>query len=236
MFHGLRYGLRRIGKSPGFSLVSACILALGIGANSILFTFINAYILRPLPFANPERNVEIRARDSANRARAFWSYPEFRRLATEDGPLDAAYGYAHFEAPYREAGLTLKGVAVTGNLFTLMRARPALGRFFGPEEDSVPGRDAALVISESAWRRLFKADPSVVGRSIVINQRPFTIVGVAEAGFTGLDPIMPDCWAPLAMYERLNPESGRIEDPERLWIIAAGLLKPGVSLPHAARP
>src|SRR5512142_970186 len=128
IFHELRYGLRRVGKSPGFSLVCAAILTLGIGANSVLFTFVNAYILLPLPFANPERNVEIRARDSANRARAFWSYPEFLRLAKEDGVLEAAYGYSHFEVPHREAGITLKGVAVSGNLFGLLRARPALGR------------------------------------------------------------------------------------------------------------
>jgi len=230
-----RYALRMLLNNPGSTLVSVVILALAMGANTLLFTFFSAYLLKPLPMKDPQRNVELTAKQARGRQLDLWSYPDFSQFRAQNQAFEEMYAWSPVELPVREPSpRKLKGFLVSGNLFRIFNARMILGRAFGPEEDKVPGRDAVVVLSHNAWRSIFNADPGIAGKTMRIRQTVFTIIGVTDPAFTGADPITtPDLWAPVVMRDQLVPDGGRLADPEYTCLKVAGLLKPGRSLAQA---
>jgi putative ABC transport system permease protein len=182
LWQDLRYGARRLAQQPGFTLVAVLTLALGIGANTAIFSVVNAVLLQPLPFQEPGRLARI-WRASAEDERGACSYPDFADLRARQTVFErmAAWRGGDYALTGKGEPVTLRGVVVTADLFPLLGAAPQLGRNFTTAEDQAGNR--AAILSHSLWRQRFNADPNVLGQSISINSRSYDVVGVMPAGF-----------------------------------------------------
>jgi macrolide transport system ATP-binding/permease protein len=231
LYSDLRYGLRGLISSPGFSLASTLIMATAIGANTLLFTFFNAYLLKPLPVKDPQRNVEITAMQASGRRVDSWSYTDFSQFRAQNQAFAETYAWTSLDFSVREPSpRKVKAILVSSNLLRIFNARMILGRSFAAEEGEVPGRDAVAVLSHNAWQRIFSADPQIAGKAIRIRKTAFTIIGVTDPEFTGTDPVFtPDMWVPVAMRDHLVQDGSRLDDPGNSCLRVAGLLKPGLS-------
>src|SRR5262245_43193748 len=192
IWQDLRYGARMLAKTPGFTLLAAITLALGIGANTAIFSGINAVLFRPLPATRePERlcKVTIKGRDMA--------YAEYEDFQARSRLLEGLAAYCSFrEADWRFDGQyqRLVGEVVSGNYFQVLGGAAAMGRVLTPE-DEAGGAENAVVVSDRAWRNHFAADAGIVGKQVLINDRGFTVVGVTAPAFKGVEhPFTPDWW------------------------------------------
>jgi predicted permease len=225
----LRYGLRGLTKQPGFTAVAVLSIALGIGVNTTIFSFVNAALFRPLPFAEPDRLARVWDGNAA-------SYPDY--LAYRDGAA-AFSGLAAYAQ--RPMSLTVNGESnrvwsefVSGNYFDVLKANAVLGRTFLAEEDRVGATNPAVVISNSLWRGSFNSDTSVVGKTISLNQRPYAVIGVMPDKFVGATVISPpDIWVPLSMEPVANPGSRTLTSPDDGWLMMLGRLRPDAKLATA---
>lgn len=204
-FHDLRYGCRLLLKNPGTAMVAVLLLAVGIGANAAVFSFINALFLKPLPFPNSNRLVHIYGQGPHGHYWSGVSYPEYERLRSQMKSVSDMAAEAHIAQLHLvgEQGIReIRGSFVTANYFSLIGVQPASGRFFLPEEDAVPGRNPVAVISYRLWQDYFLADTATVGREFTINNVPLKIIGIAPAGFSGDEPgLASDVWIPMAMRQ-----------------------------------
>src|SRR5262245_50829749 len=217
------YALRRLRQSPGFSLVAVATLALGIGANSAIFSVVNAVLLKPLPFEEPERLVRVSQTWKGGTADVY-SPANF---------LDTQQAARSFEAlaAYDGGGVTLtdggaparvEGASVSASFFDVMRARPVLGRGFLSEENE-PGKHRVAVLGNRLWLARFGGDPSIVGRAIQVDRESYLVVGVAPAGFAY--PQGTEIWTPLPYDEQFRFKS------RGAWYLGAiGRLKPRVTV------
>jgi predicted permease len=210
LLQDLRYGLRTLTRTPGFTLIAVTVLALGIGVNATVFSLANAFFLRPLPVNDPDGVVRVYANRFSNVRRSL--YHELRdRNSTLDGL--AAFQLRSYALTAGRESEHAFGELVTGNYFPLLGLAPARGRLLGPSDDR-SGAPGAVVLSHAFWIRRFGASPDAVGRVISLNDVPFTIVGIAPEGFTGvLAPLAGDLWVPLAADAQLRPS---LEPGERL--------------------
>ncbi|MGE5413286.1 MAG: ABC transporter permease, partial [Syntrophomonadaceae bacterium] len=195
----LRYAVRMLAKSPGFAAVALGTLALGIGANAAIFSVVDAVLLRPLPYGSPERLVAVyqtlpRQGVSSNGA-SYLNYLEFARARSFEG-LGAVRMHDFTLTGQGEPALVVGGT-VTANLIPLLRARPLLGRGLGPSDEGAAASPVA-VLGEKLWRERFGADPAAVGKTVRLDERPFTIAGVMPASFKTPPDVPPaDLWTPL---------------------------------------
>ncbi len=227
LFQDLRFGLRMLRKNPGFSLIAVLTLALGIGANTAIFSVVNAVLLRPLPFADAERLVMIwETHPEVPRAGA--SIPDFQDWRAQAHSFDEMAVHAD---SFRNAVLTVQGEAtfvqgslISQNLFPLLGLKPVLGRNFLPEEEQ-PASNRFVILSHALWRQRFGGDASIVGKSIQLNGGSFTVVGVMGEQY----PLEMDVWLPLT---QLPPDDLTHREHHRLSVI--GRLKPGVTLDQAS--
>jgi predicted permease len=227
----LRYGLRMLAKSPGFAAVAVLTLALGIGANTALFSVVNGVLLNPFPYPQPDRLVALYSRTPES---LWWSipYPNFLDWVRENHSFSALAGY-------RADGFDLTGVGeperlpaemVSGSFFSLLGVRPAIGRTFLPEEDQVGAAPVAL-ISDGLWKRKFGAAPDAVGRTLTLNGVPYTIVGVLPADFrySGNNFQLSDVYVPIGQWNHPAFRDRRTG----MGMDAVGRLKPGVTFEQA---
>jgi predicted permease len=256
LLQDLRYGLRMLAKNPGFTAAAVLTLALGIGANTAIFSAIDAVMLQTLPVKNPERLVILKwiapsVENLPYNGYSGWtgcphaegrpngcsfSYPMFEQLQTLPNVFSGAFG---FVGPMRltlaangQAGLSW-GELVTGQFFLTLGVKPILGRVLTPQDDT-PGAPPVAVISYGYWERRFAKDPSVAGKGITVNAHPFTIVGVAPPEFFGLQMGWPrDFWIPLARQRELHLGYDTFTNPRTWWIEIAARLKPGVTREQA---
>jgi predicted permease len=242
LWQDLRFALRMMAKHPGVTAVAVLSLALGIGANSTIFTVINAVFLNPLPVHQTSELVAVYTTDS-NAPGGFGgllqtSYPNFKDFRAQNTVFTdmAAYTFP------LQVSLSTGGEArqafvelTTGNYFDVLGVRAARGRTFLPEEDSTPGGHPVLVLGHGLWQRQFGGD-EVVGRVINLNGHPYTVIGVAPEGFKGVNSLFsPDLWVPFMMYADVLPEQFRdwFEERRALLCSIAARLKPGVTLAQA---
>ena len=235
-FQDMRYGLRLLWKSPGFTIVAVLSLALGIGANTAIFDIVNAVLLRSLPFPHPERLVKIVALNRGPAARDIgFSVPELDDLRSRAGIFDQVSGivsggtdFTGSEHPQR-----LEILAVSSNYFSLLGVSAHLGRVFGPGDEQ-PGFSEAVVISDSLWARGFGRDPGILGRKVLLeNDPPYTIVGVLPPGFRHPgSTVMTDVEIFATAGFRTDPFPKPVRSA-RVVPGAIGLLKPGVSREQA---
>src|SRR6185503_7039581 len=172
---------------PGFTLVAVLSLTLGIGANSAVFSLVNAILLRRAPILEPERIVEIYQRQT-DFPYAPFSYPDYVDLRRATANTFSHVSTSQFAVAARDAGdhvESLMGELVNGDYFPLMGLRARVGRLLGPEDDVTPGAHPVVVLSHDYWRREFAGDPAAVGRTMRLSGHQFTIVGVAPESYTG---------------------------------------------------
>ncbi|MGE5326933.1 MAG: ABC transporter permease, partial [Deltaproteobacteria bacterium] len=239
----LRYAFRRLRQSPGYAAVCVITLALGIGANTAIFTLVNAVMLRSLPVANPK---ELYRLGNVNNCcvigglQGSWTiysyalYKQFRDHTPEFSEV-AGFQGGLSELSVRRGGTNspaepFPGEFVSGNYFATFGVGTAVGRTITPEDDK-PGAPPVAVISYRAWQQHFGMDPSVIGASFTINTVPYTVVGVAPAGFFGdqLRPNPPDFWLPLATEPVLSGDNALLNHDDLHWLYAIGRLKPGAN-------
>jgi predicted permease len=247
MMQDLRFGFRMLLKHRGFTLVAVITLALGIGANTAVFTLINALLLRPLPVVNPQELVVINAinRRDVQGGNAYYprlSFPMYRDLRARQGALTDIFA----SGARRPVRLTIPSGAetveldnvqtslVTANYWTVLGVEAALGRFFSEDEDRNPNNSetagSLVVLSYSFWERQFGGDPGVLGRTVIVNRSPCRVVGVAARGFSGeMVGSEPDLWVPLISFSPADV----FESRNRVFTHEMGRLRPGVSLSQA---
>ena len=229
----LRYAARMLRKSPVFTVVAALVIALGSGAVTTIFSAMNGILLRPLPAAaDPDRLVAIE-RVSANEddGRIQASYPYYRELRERARTLDgvAAWSKASLAISSRGEGSAVEGNIVSGNYFSVLGVRPALGRFFVPEEDRTPMTHPVVVVSHAFWQTRLGGDSAAVGGELLVNGRPYTLVGVAPAEFRGVfTPLVIDAWVPLMMQPHLRPNRA-VADGSLSWLYTFGRLRDGAT-------
>jgi putative ABC transport system permease protein len=240
LWQDLSYGARMLAKRPGFSAIAVLTLALGIGANTAIFSVVNAVLLEPLPFADPEALIAVGQTDSQNRARlqqfSFRNFADVRDQSQWFERLAAYYNTNLTLTGEREA-VRLRGTVVTADLFPLLRVSPALGRTFLPEEDAAGGGPAGrpAILSWDCWQQQFGGDANVVGRAVDFNNTRFTIVGVMPAGFSFPIQSQPtEVWVSTAVdNERpLNEGSIMVARGYLGWRVI-GRLKPRVTREQA---
>ena len=234
----LRYGLRTMRKRPGFTAVAVLTMAVGIAANTTVFSWINAVLLNPFPGAGePDRLVALETLAPSGE-HLTTSYPDYRdlrdRASLLDGiavaqprPLNMGEG-VHAERVWAEM--------VSGNFFDVLRVKPALGRFFaGQERDDSPGGHLVAVISYGLWNNKFHSDPGFVGRTVRLNRYPFTIIGVAPSEFHGSMAGMSfELWVPAMMYGELTGAgSWYLQDRKTRMFLSLARLKPAVTVRQA---
>ena len=222
----MKFAFRQLLKTPGFTAVAVLTLALGIGANTAIFTLINSVLLRSLPVRNAGELVQIVSRSESGRPDYDFSFPFYERLRDDGRSLSGLFAAGGVGLKDRLA-VSSEGIAanefvraqpVSGNFFAVLGVSAMLGRTLTPDDDAPGDPQAAVVISHNFWQRRFGGDPSVVGRAVRFYDLPFTIVGVTPPGFFGFQPgENPDLWWPLHMAPRTHP------DPAGSW------LKPGIS-------
>jgi putative ABC transport system permease protein len=235
LLRDLRLAARGLLRSPGFTAVVVLSLGLGIGANTAIFTLIDALVLRTLPVADPAR-LSLLARTRGGDAAPAFSYQEYAGLR-DDGRLFsalAAYAPVRLAVSVDGAGEpTVTGQLVSGSYFAVLGVPALAGRTLGPDDDRIPGGHSVAVIGAGYWQRRFGADPGVVGRTITIAGRPFTVVGVAARGFSGLEVgARVDVFVPLMMQPTVMPASENLLGDPRLyltWLRVLGRLRPGVT-------
>ncbi|HEX5759368.1 MAG TPA: ABC transporter permease, partial [Thermoanaerobaculia bacterium] len=239
LLQDLRFGVRMLRQRPLLSAAAVLSLALGIGANATIFSVVNALLFRPMGVREPERLVSLYTRDERNPGFAPLSHlnwKDYREQATTFSAL-AGYDWTGMSVASGEGEAELLfGQMVSGNYFPTLGVEPALGRTFTPEEDAAPGAHPVAVVSHAFWRERLAADPDVVGRRLLVNGHPFTVVGVAPASFTGTDVgVQPELWVPMAMNRVLRPnESANWYDERRgLFVNAVGRLAPGATIERA---
>ena len=238
-WHDVRYGFRLLAASPGFTSIAVLSLAIGIGANCAIFSFADALLLRPLPVARPGEvftvgsNSSVEAFGISSLVSSYRDYVDIRdRAKSLDGLVAFRYVTVGVATDPNAAPRLRMGVMASSNLFAVMGVEPTIGRSFRPEEDHVPGRDAVVVLGRTMWEQEFGSDQGVLGRSMRINGEPFTIIGVAPPGFTGLDQfVRSDFFVPVMMSSRLinDPKAASLEARDARTLTLKGRLKAGVS-------
>jgi predicted permease len=240
----LRYGARLLLKSPGFTLVAALSLALGIGANTTIFTLINAVLLHPLPVEDPSQLVSVWTSDERNAGNGAFGFLQTSALNYRDyrDKNEVFSGLAaHQGIPLSISGGTgdpqqVFGEIVTGNFFDVLGAKPIIGRGFRPEEDRTPGAALVTVLGYGEWQKRFGGDPGLVGRTITLNGQAFTVIGIMPKEFKGTNAIgAPALWVPYMTYPQTTSGFFResIDSRRALVFNMTGRLKSGVTLKQA---
>jgi putative ABC transport system permease protein len=225
MRHDLRDALRTILRSPAYSLVVIAVLGIGIGATSAIFSFVDGVLLRPLPYANPERIVRIMERPPGGRRNSI-STANFLDWQRSGGVFEVMAASSGSAATLSGAGepRQIRAARVSAGFFDVFGAKAALGRTFAKDEDQL-GKDQVALITHRLWQSTFGADPSIVGRVIVLNRQPITIIGVMPAG-SSFDRGWHDLFRPLAF----GPDE---QSRNYHWLLAFGRLRPGATIEQA---
>jgi putative ABC transport system permease protein len=237
LLQDVRYGMRMLRKSPGFSAVAVLTLALGIGANTAVFSIVDSLLLRPLPVNQPGQLVVLAFQHKTGALQNQMSYPNLQDVQSQSSDVfSSVIAY--------EVGLDSVGVNgsakriltnyVTGNYFATLGLKPYLGRFILPSEGATPDADPVLVLSYTYWKSQFGGDPSVINQRISINAHPFTIVGVAPPGFHGLHTMLDtQGYIPYGMLSVAGYDPGFMDNRARTSAFAMARLQPGVPLKQA---
>jgi predicted permease len=239
MLQDIRYAIRSAFRNPGLTLVIVISLALGIGANTTIFTLINAVFLRSVPVRDPARLAQVftvMPKSDGYQTMSLANYRDFRDNVPEFSGL-MAFQFIGANLVGGTEPVAIGGQLVTGNYFQVLGVDAALGRTIAPEDDTTLGASPVLVLSAALWKRAFASDPDIVGKDVILNGFKFTVIGVLPPEFKGLQTLgSVDFWAPLAMHEQLvTGETARTFYTARnaLTFSVVGRLQPGVTLAQA---
>jgi predicted permease len=239
MTHDFRYAIRTLLNTPAFTLVVVLTLALGIGANTAIFSIADQLMLRLLPVDRPEQLVTFEnpgAFAGRSEGNNTFSYPMYRDFRDRNDAFAGVIGSYLTSLTVTIGGQAARvnGQLVTGNYFDVLGVRAAIGRTLTPDDDRVPGGHPVAMISDGFWERRFARDPSVLNRSIVVNGHPMTIVGVTPRGFYGIViGESPDVIVPVMMKAQMTPTWDHLEERRSRWLTLMARLKPGVTIAQA---
>ncbi len=249
-FRDIRYARRVLQKSPGFTAIAVLTLALAIGANTAIFSLINAVMLRLLPVEHPERLVlltdpaesgaDVDTTEGGVRSRL--SYPEFEQLRAHNGVFSGMFAAQNEVSDldvFPDGSRTARPMRahtqlVSGEFFRVLGIQPIMGRVFTPEEDKAPGASPVAVVSYEFWQRALGGEASIVGSTVRVGQAVFRVLGVAPPGFRGiLIGSNTDFWLPITMQEQVLPGRNYLKPRDTLWLQVMGRLAPGMTLQTA---
>src|SRR3984893_6929230 len=243
MLHDIRYGLRQLWKHPAFTILAVLTLALGIGANTAIFSEVHAVLLKPLPFPAPDQLIAVGMTDTRQKGTQTelnsLSYPDFFDFRDQNRTLSssAIYRDRSFALTSDEGATSLRGVKVSAEFFDALGIKPTLGHAFMRDDEQAGGGPGGfkVIISQDFWRKHFGSDPNVLGKTIMLDRRPHTVIGVMPAGFQS--PIQND---PIDFYvsiaeDAANPDGSKPQTQNRgsHSLEALARLKPGVTIAQA---
>src|SRR5262245_48054985 len=242
LWQDLRYGARMLLKRPGGAAIVVLSMALGIGANATIFSLVNELLLRPPAVERREELLELwnhnLRKGSSFDSYSGLSYPEYEyyrdhnQVFSETLAFDGDPSFISWSR--KGEGEIIHGSYVSGNFFSCLGVKAALGRTFAPEEDRTPGTHPVVMISHAFWRERLGADPNVIGSTMTLNGFSLNVIGVAPKGFTGLMAgAMPDVWIPLMMGPQTRHDPELLTNRGMSWLLLVGRLKPGLSLTQA---
>jgi predicted permease len=235
--HDLRFGLRALRKNPGFTAVVILTLALGLGANTAIFSIMDAVLLRSLPVRNSQELVVIGTRDARSGMNTDFSYPRYQDLRDKSTVFAGVLAKAGAEMNVSYAGQNerVRGQLVSGNYFEVLGVQPWIGRLFTQNDDLKPGAHPVAVLSYGFWHRRFGDDASMVGKEILLNDHAITVVGVTPPGFYGTDLSEgADIRVPMMMATVFRPvPANRLQNRRHSWLEIMARRKPGVTLAQA---
>jgi hypothetical protein len=237
LFQDLRYALRSLLHTPRLTLAAVLSLGLGIGANTTVFSWVQGVLLRPVPGALDPDRLRVPVLESREGQSRAWSYPNFRDFRDRSTLTDlvAQDDLAMSIAVDGQAERTF-GALVSGNYFRVMGVQPALGRMLAEADDRVPGGHPVAVISDAYWRRRFGGDPAVIGRAVIVNSVPMTIIGVTPPEFIGsFLGVNTSAWVSMAMQPEMMGGS-RLEARGNAWMQMWARLRPGAPRGGHRRP
>jgi len=240
----IRYALRQLRKYPGFAAIAVLTLAVGIGANVSIFSLVNQVLLKRLPVREPDRLVMLKYTGSdtghtssyGGTSDLYLSYPMYRDLRDQNQVFEGMLAMfpAQVGVQWRNTPSLAKSELVSGNYFSLLGVKPALGRLFVSEDSATSGASPLVVLSYRYWNQHFASDPSVISQSLLINGHSYTIVGVVQAGFNSvIGGTLPDIFVPITMKAQMTPQWDELEDRRSRWLNIVARLKPGVSVQQA---
>jgi predicted permease len=240
VWQDIRFGARMLAKHPGFTAIAVLTLALGIGANTAIFSLINQILLRRLPVQNPGELVILRSPGShhghtwsdGDDAQSF-SFPMYKRLRETNQAFSGLLARFAIPVTIASQGQTERGGGelVSGNYFEVLGVRAALGRLFSLDDDKVPGAQPVAVLSHAYWTRRFGANPSILNQTLLVNNTELNVVGVAQAGFTGIQVGQSaDVFVPFMMKAQMTPERNGLDDWNDSYLAIMGRRKPDLSL------
>jgi len=229
----VHYALRQLRRAPGIALTAIVTLALGIGANIVVFGVLNAVILHPLNVAEPGNLYQIFHKEWMGGGPSYPAFEDFQRRNVTFSGLAAVYGLSSVGLRWQNAVRKVWGYDVTGNYFDLLGVEPEVGRFFHASDEHGTGSAPYVVLSDRLWRSRFGADPGVIGAAVELNRHPFTVIGVARPEFQGTERFLwPDYWVPMVnevQTEGWDFLHDRVVEP----VAVIGRLKPGVTAVQA---
>ena len=236
LIQDLRYGVRQLLKRPGFTLLAIISMALGIGANTAIFSLVDTAAFRPLPVRNASELQELYGTLNNGADYTLQSYLNYKDYRDRNQVFSGLIAYRIVVASLSHNGTNerLWGMTASGNYFDVLGVPLQLGRGFLPEEDQTPKSHPVVILSYGCWQKRFGADPGIVGRTVSLNNVAFTVIGVARKGFAGTEvAYAPEFWAPLMMSAVIEPGSNYLEQRVDNNLFVIGRLKPGVTKAQA---
>jgi macrolide transport system ATP-binding/permease protein len=239
LWQDVRYAVRLLRRNPLFALTATVSLAIGIGANTTIFTIANALLFKPpAGVVDPDRLVDV-GRSQNGEGFDNSSYPNYVDIRSRNTVFTDIYAVRFGSEPMslggRDGAERIYGELVTTNYFAVLGTQPAVGRVFSREDSTAPGGAPLVVLSHQFWRRRFNGDAGIVGQTLALNGRPFSVIGVAPEGFHGTTILGTDLWAPVTMVGELTPRrsSALLTSREGVWLLMGARLKPGVTVRQA---
>jgi macrolide transport system ATP-binding/permease protein len=238
LFEDLRYGLRVLLKNPSFALAAILAIAMGVGINVGIFSVLNGLALRLLPVPHPQQILSVNqifhhhVSRNVHNGLSMFSYAEYLDYRDHNHVFSGLLAYE----PFVEATLggghmqPLIGALASCNYFEVLNEHPAQGRGFVDSDCTAPGQNAVVVISDELWRGTFAGDASLLGKQIILNRTPCTVIGIAAQGFTGTEPVASAFWAPVTMQKELDPGLDRLADSNMSWLALLGRVAPSVTI------
>jgi putative ABC transport system permease protein len=239
LWQDVRFGLRVLAKSPAFTAIAVVTLALGIGANTAIFSLMNQILLRNLPIKNPSeleilrspvpRSGHVSSDGDSTESFSYLMYKGLRDTNTVFSGILARYGFSASVASHGQTDRA-SGEVVSGNYFSVLGVQPAIGRLFTQDDDRVPAAEPYVVLSYSYWTRHFGSDPNVLNKVLLINNVEMTVVGVSQAGFTGVQVgYIPDLYVPMMMTKQMTEHGETLDEWNDYWMTLLARRKLGIS-------
>jgi len=239
VFQDLRFGFRMLLKRPGLILIATLCLAMGTGANVLMFSLVNAVVLRPVAGARAPEELAVMLHRNDRNSFDLTSYLDYLDYRERNRSFEGVLAYRGMGVNLGGDGGAerILGAIASGNYFSVLGVGAALGRTLRAEDDQEPGAHPVAVISHGLWQRRFASDPAIIGKTVNVNAYPFTVIGVAQAGFNGTETgEIFDLWLPLAMHAQIMAQTeDRLRSRDKRWLVMIGRLKAGAQAEQAQK-